>query len=140
MRRLLPLMILALAGCDQFLEDAFPRDRLVFDVEGKTYALETQFDPIEYAYFTQVTAAELGPGLTIKDATVVQDLVLNKMGPRFCEGEKMVLSEFNQENLPGGGNVVFLQSRGTYQFVTRCPFTAFDELPEIGLPDLTSVL
>ncbi|MFK7945926.1 MAG: hypothetical protein AB8B85_23870, partial [Paracoccaceae bacterium] len=61
MRCLLPVLILALAGCESFREETFTDENQVYEVEGKSYAVRTQFDPLEYAYFTQVKAAEIGP-------------------------------------------------------------------------------
>ncbi|MFK7944815.1 MAG: hypothetical protein AB8B85_18165, partial [Paracoccaceae bacterium] len=73
-----------------------------------------------YAYFTQVTAAEIGPGLTVKDKDAVMGIVENELGVALCDGRKMQLTRFNSENLPGGGNVIFLKSRGLFQVVSRC--------------------
>ena len=137
MRLFLPLLVLALAGCESFREGAgFTDERAVYNVDGKAYAVRTQFDALEYAYFTQVKAAEIGPPLTMKDTKTVVGIVTNEVGAVVCDGRKMLLSEFNDQNLPGGGNVIFLRDRGVFQIVTRCELDFPDFFPEaIGLPD-----
>lgn len=131
MRRLLPLVILALAGCDQFREEVFPKERRVYEADGKAYAVATTFDPLEFAYFSQVSNADAaGLPLSGDDKSTVQELVLARLGPEYCDGRKMALTEFNSENLPGGGNMVLLKSRGTYQVVTRCTLDTPDFFPD----------
>ena len=139
MRALLPLLLIALAGCDQFLEDRFPRDRHEFEVSGKRYAVATQFDPIEWAYFNQVTAAEVGPALTRADEAAALQIVKENIGAIYCERTgRMELARFNKEGLPGGGNFVFMKSRGMYQIVGRCELEALPEgAPE--LPDFSDI-
>lgn len=139
MRAVLPLLIFALAGGDQFVDSSFPRERHEFEVSGKRYAVATQFDPIEWAYFNQITSAGVGPGLTAEDADAAVQIVEQEIGAIYCERtQRMELSRFNKDNLPGGGNVVFLESRGIYQIVGRC------ELPDLpseapDLPDFSGV-
>lgn len=138
MRLLLPLAVLALAGCETLRDETFPTERGVYEADGKAFATNTVFDPLEFAYFTQVTNADLaGPGLTAEDQDVVEGLVMNQVGPEFCDGRKMALSEFNSENLPGRTNMRFLASRGIYQIVTRCTLDMPEFFPE--LPTLPSV-
>lgn len=126
MRAVLPLLIFALAGCDAFLDNSFPRERHEFEVSGKRYAVATQFDPVEWAYFNQITAAQVGPGLSAADADAAVQIVEDKIGAIYCERTgKMELARFNRDNLPGGGNVIFLETRGMFQIVGRCALPPF---------------
>lgn len=133
----LPLLILALAGCETYREETVTDERTVYEVDGKAYAVRTQFDVFEYAYFTQIQAAEVGPPLTMKDTKTVMGIVTNEVGASICQdGRKMRLTEFNDQNLPGGGNLVFLKSRGVFQIVTRCEVYIPGFFPEaVGMPE-----
>lgn len=137
MRRLLPVLILALAGCESYREISTITDAdAVYRIDGKAYAVRTQFDPLEFAYFNQVTAAEIGPGLTEEDADAVMGILTNEVGAELCDGRQMRLTRFNDQNLPGGGNMLFLESRGMYQVVTRCEVDIPDFFPDaMGLPE-----
>lgn len=120
MRCLLPLLTLALAGCGQLIGEAFPKERLILEAAGKRYAVSVQYDPLEFAYFTQTSAADIGPGLTEADRDAVLQLVLNQVGPTRCAGDPMELNKIIAAHIPRKKNVLFLPDRGVYQIVTRC--------------------
>lgn len=131
MHRLLPvLMIVALAGCDRLLESSFPKEQRVFEADGQAYAVATQYDPLEFAFFNQISTPNGGPLLTGTEGETVKAVLQDQLGPELCEGRKMALAEFNRDNLPGGGNMFFMPGRGMFQVVTRCQQDVPDFFPE----------
>ena len=131
MRALVPLLLIAVAGCS-VVEDHFGREKHVFAVEGKSVEIATQYDPIEFAWFSRATSAEVAFGLSPEDRDMVVGLVEKEIGEIYCDNDRMELAEFYEENLPGGANVVYLPSLGAYQIVSRCARDIPQELIDIA--------
>ena len=113
-----PLCLLALAGCADFREKAFARKVLTFEQDEVTYKVQGRYDPIAYAWFTQVWSPQRM--LTADDKDLVMDLVSRRAGEQLCKGATLQAGEGRVFNPLAGDKVMFMESIGEWRVVARC--------------------
>ena len=121
MKRLLPLVLLGLAGCaGGAVDHIWDPEYLTFQADGKTYLVRVQSDPLDFTYFNKVTNPTFD--LTAEDREAVVKLVEEQVGAEICESDRMHLEDFMKWRLHKKDPVRYLPSTGTYQIVTKCVY------------------
>ena len=120
MKKLVALGLFGLlAACDPPLEHHFPAKLVALERDGRQYDVRVQFDPIDYAWHSEVATPLMDLAAEDRDAVVA--LVTQQVGALVCEeGQPMKLDDLWVWRLHNEDPVLYLAEAQKYRLVTRC--------------------
>ncbi|MEM7056886.1 MAG: hypothetical protein AAF557_04810 [Pseudomonadota bacterium] len=119
MIRILPLIAMLLAACDQPLQELYPAERHTIETEQRTYLVRAEYDPFERGWFALVSVPD-GGRLEPDDRFAVFDVVQNKLGPKVCDGAALEVKPEKIWTGHGAKSIRYMPVNGEWQLLGRC--------------------